>query len=204
MSTQKGSKERLCPGCGNGLKEVYAEASYGRYLILDQCQNCGGIWFDRWELYFLKDGEADRLDPVDSERLLTPLSFLKGPGLCPNCDVNLEPFQDPNLPEDARIEQCTGCNGLWLNRGELRRYKDYRTAKRKQNTPHRKGQAQSQECNQKNLETLQNLGKAISTKVNAGFDTSMALQEPGLDRSKLTKDLVFIILQVLLRMLLKI
>ena len=117
-----------CPGCGSPLKEVCAEANYGRYLLLDQCPDCGGIWFDNWELYYLKNGEANRLDPVDSEKLLTLTSFKKGSYQCPRCQADLEPFHDPNLPKDAKIERCSKCNGLWLNRGELHRFADYKPA----------------------------------------------------------------------------
>src|SRR6185295_9504392 len=116
----------LCPGCGSLLKQVSAEANYGRFLLLDQCAGCGGIWFDTWELYYLKNEEANRLDPVDREKLLTLSSFKKGPDQCPRCEVDLEPFQDPVLPKDARIERCSKCNGLWLNRGDLHRYAEHK------------------------------------------------------------------------------
>ena len=71
MLDEKHNRPLQCPGCGSSLKEVCAEANYGRYLLLDQCPDCGGIWFDNWELYYLKNGEANRLDPIDSEKLLT-------------------------------------------------------------------------------------------------------------------------------------
>jgi hypothetical protein len=36
-------------------------------------------------------------------------------------------FRDPALPQDARIERCPNCDGMWLNRGELRRFKHRNT-----------------------------------------------------------------------------
>lgn len=197
MSMQQDHKDSTCPGCGGSLKEVYAEANYGRYLLLDQCKDCGGIWFDRWELYFLKDNEACRLDPVDSERLSTLLPFKKGPGLCPRCEIDLEGFQDPNLPEDTRIERCPRCNGLWLKRGELKRYANHKKAFGKTQTA---SPSLNQEDRQKRLETLQGLGKALSTRVTPEIN----LDEPEMGGTELKKDLVFLILQVLLRLILKI
>jgi len=64
--SEQANKQLTCPECGNGLKQVYAEANYGRVLLLDQCDKCGGIWFDSWELYYHKDAEAKRLDSIES------------------------------------------------------------------------------------------------------------------------------------------
>lgn len=208
MSTQEGVKKNLCPGCGGDLKEVYAEAHYGRYLLLDQCNSCGGIWFDKWELYYLKDNEADRFDPVDRERILAPLSFRKGFGLCPVCKTDLEPFHDLNLPEDANIERCPGCNGLWLNRGELKRYHEHKIAlkSRQKETPLPLDLPPllTLEDHNKRLEELKNLGKALSTRVNPEIPDTITLDGPEIDRGELAKDLIFIIIQVLLKLFLKI
>jgi Zn-finger nucleic acid-binding protein len=198
-----------CPGCRNGLKGVYAEAHYGRYLLLDQCQACGGIWFDCWELYYLKEEEANSLDPVDREKLLTLSSFKKGPGLCPKCQVDLQPFRDSNLPEDARIERCPGCNGLWLNRGELRKYAGHKTAlrNRRMDSRHQRPDISPHptlEQNPKKLEALQKLVQALSTTVSPQIGGPSTLDEIEIDGAELTKDLVSVILQVLLRLILKI
>lgn len=50
-----------CPGCSARLAEAYVEASYGRVVLVDQCTKCGGVWFDRWELYFLGPDSLDGL-----------------------------------------------------------------------------------------------------------------------------------------------
>lgn len=198
-----------CPGCGSPLKEVYAEAHYGRYLLLDQCPDCGGIWFDSWELYYLKEGEANRLDPVDSEKLLTLTAFKKGPDQCPRCQAELEPFHDPNLPKDAKIERCPKCNGLWLNRGELHRYADYKAGLRERQEDRPVQQPAilpdpALKSDNKRLEELKNLGQALSTRVSPEIGESLNLDEAEIDRAELTKDLVFVIIQVLLRLILKI
>ena len=208
MSTQEEAKKGSCPGCEGELKEVYAEAHYGRYLLLDQCKSCGGIWFDRWELYYLEDNEADRLDPVDKERLSAALSFRKGSGLCPMCQITLEPFNDLNIPEDANIERCPECGGLWLNRGELKRYEEHkRDLKNRQEDapfPLRHPHPLIQEDQNRRLEELKNLGKALSTRVNPEIPDTITLDGPEIDRGELTKDLAWIIIQILLRLFLKV
>ncbi|MFN8644538.1 MAG: zf-TFIIB domain-containing protein [Candidatus Binatia bacterium] len=114
-----------CPHCAVTMAQVTAHARSGYGLLLDQCPRCGGIWCDRWELYPLDRGEAARLDPVDEERLHAPPTSPAEPGRCPRCTSPLHPFRDPALPPGARIERCPVCDGMWLNRGELSRFKEH-------------------------------------------------------------------------------
>jgi len=102
---------------------VHARARSGYCLLLDQCPSCGGVWCDRWELYPLDAAEALRIDPLDAAGLRAAAAAPPQPGRCPRCTVALQPFRDPALPADARIERCAVCDGMWLNRGELRRVK---------------------------------------------------------------------------------
>lgn len=105
------------------MHEVSARARTGYLLVLDQCPSCGGIWCDRWELFPLSSEEALRLDAVDENKLAATLPSPSATGTCPRCSLRLELFRDPQLPADARIERCKYCDGMWLNRGELRRVK---------------------------------------------------------------------------------
>lgn len=61
----------LCPNCEHELKEVSAKSHYGAIIKLNQCSCCGGIWFNDWELFSLKEAEAKKLDSVDAEKLKT-------------------------------------------------------------------------------------------------------------------------------------
>jgi Zn-finger nucleic acid-binding protein len=149
---------KTCPGCGGILEEVYASATYGRVLLLDQCPACGGVWFDRWELYFLGPGEAKRLESIDPAAIATPNPLKKGLGMCPLCAVGLSDFNDPALPPDACIKRCPQCSGLWLNRGELARYEEHR-ARLRGTAPVPTGAA----LPPPGVKTLKNLQKALDT-----------------------------------------
>jgi len=116
----------LCPNCDVPLAPVTARARTGYLLALDQCSRCGGVWCDRWELFPLAAAEAERLDPVDQPALWSPVATVKRDLKCPRCRTPLRRFRDPLLPEDAHIERCAACEGMWLNRGELRRFKSRR------------------------------------------------------------------------------
>ena len=112
----------LCPDCGSGLDAVQAKARSGYLLALDQCGRCGGVWFDRWELFPLHHDEVGRLDPLDGDRLLASVCDAQL-GRCPRCEIDLRAFRDPNIPSDARIARCAVCEGMWLQRGQLTRVK---------------------------------------------------------------------------------
>jgi Zn-finger nucleic acid-binding protein len=111
-----------CPHCVAEMNEVAAPTSVGYSIVLDQCPRCGGIWCDRWELYPLSAAAVDGLDSVDQTALLQPAVLTNDQLECPRCRARLRRFCDPSLPRDAHIERCPNCDGMWLNRGELRRF----------------------------------------------------------------------------------
>jgi Zn-finger nucleic acid-binding protein len=112
-----------CPQCAIEMKEVKAVATTGYLLALDQCPRCGGIWTDRWEVFPLNAAAVERLDHVDAAALHGPVAAAPAVLECPRCRARLREFDDPTLPPDARIERCPNCEGMWFNRGELRRFK---------------------------------------------------------------------------------
>jgi len=189
-------KERRCPGCGARLGRVRAEASYRRIIVLDQCPRCGGVWFDRWELYLLDDGAAESLEKVDEGLFLGRVPARKGSGECPVCAVPLVRFADPNLPPDSSIKRCGACGGLWLRRGEIGSYASYRRAVREKRGLVR-GQPRGSPA-PRGAETLDRLGAAVDasslTRVRAPVD------DGPLDVREFAKDAAVIILQALLRL----
>lgn len=193
------TKQLTCPECGGSFKEVYAEANYGRVLLLDQCQWCGGVWFDRWELYFITDASIKNLESVDAASFTAPVENHTAKGLCPRCEKGLVVFTDPNLPKDAFISRCPGCNGLWLNRGELGKYAAHRKTFR----------AARPEYKTAELTTLKHLQKALKLD-NIAIPTTTELasrlqqDEPPLSSKEVAKDMAFLVLQSLLRLVFKI
>jgi len=113
-----------CPQCAAPMNEVRAEAKTGYMVMLDQCPRCGGIWCDRWELYPVTAAAAERIDPVDHEALHQETPPADEQLECPRCRARMFRFRDPTIPADARIERCPNCDGMRLNRGELRRLKE--------------------------------------------------------------------------------
>lgn len=114
-----------CPQCSREMKQVTARANPGQLIMLDQCSQCGGIWCDKWELFPIDPDEAERIDPLDRALLrdLTPLT--PKPLFCPRCTAALRVFVEPLLPKEIQLQRCNRCDGLWLNRGQFRRYKEF-------------------------------------------------------------------------------
>ena len=112
-----------CPQCEAPMNPVTAKANPGTLIQLDQCGRCGGIWCDKWELFPIDPDEAERLDSVDEKLLGTPAQASIKALYCPRCTAKLASCKDPLLPKDFQLKRCWRCDGIWLNRGELRRYK---------------------------------------------------------------------------------
>ncbi len=114
------------------MNEVTMQANPGQLIVLDQCGLCGGIWCDKWELFPVDPDEAERIDPLN-EALLKDLTKLSDkPLYCPRCTAALHIFAEPILPKNIQLHRCNRCDGIWLNRGQFSRYKEYQKQTRAQ------------------------------------------------------------------------
>lgn len=112
-----------CLQCKIPMHAVTARANPGSLIELDQCQKCGGIWCDKWELFPIQPEEAARLEPVDEDLLRSPSQSTNQTLHCPRCTARLARLRDPVLGPDIQFQRCPKCDGIWLNRGQLTRYK---------------------------------------------------------------------------------
>ena len=101
-----------CPKCGGKLEVVLSDD-----VKLDKCIFCGGIWFDKGELYKLLTTSVSLLvDGIENEETK---EFNEKEGYCPLCnDVKLERIESKTDP-DLAIDKCPSCGGIWLEKGEL-------------------------------------------------------------------------------------
>jgi uncharacterized protein len=119
----------ICPNENIEMHKVKIESHYGQSVILDQCSSCGGIWFDKSELYMAKQGKADQIELLDANNLRTPSAIDNCELLCPKDRNKLVLFKDPYFPKDIIIVRCPVCEGFWLNRGEFTKYQKFRQSK---------------------------------------------------------------------------
>ena len=121
-----------CPQCDRAMNEVTVRANPGQLIILDQCSACGGIWCDKWELFPVDADEAQSIDPLNEELLKDQTKLTHKPLYCPRCTAALHIFAEPMLPKDIQLHRCSRCDGIWLNRGQFRRYKEFQKRTRVQ------------------------------------------------------------------------
>lgn len=98
-----------CPKCRHSLSEFHTKEG----VVLDVCDGCQGIWFDRGEVAAYADLTRDipELQSVWRDARVT-----RNP--CPRCRVSLEEMQYSSN-DTLLIDRCPACGGIWLDSGEL-------------------------------------------------------------------------------------
>jgi Zn-finger nucleic acid-binding protein len=115
-----------CPNDNNCLHPVSVRSHYGRPIVLEQCGECGGIWFDESELFCAGKGEAEKIEALDAETLRAPTHISQTVLKCPRDGATLYRFQDRYFPLGIILERCPVCSGIWLNRGDFTRFQQAR------------------------------------------------------------------------------
>ncbi|MFT5140619.1 MAG: Zn-finger nucleic acid-binding protein [Lysobacterales bacterium] len=115
-----------CPNDHVKMHHTAVPAHYGQKIVLDQCEGCGGLWFDALELYQTKLGADEPIAELDTDALLAPTGIDHSPALCPRDKTLLSQFQDSRFPKSIALLRCSACQGFWLNRGEFTKYQQAR------------------------------------------------------------------------------
>lgn len=98
-----------------------------RDVHLDDCPQCGGIWFD--------DGELKKIQAMGDELCLQSLEDKAHPNksvittereakMCPVCNERLVPYKYM-YSSDVLLDECDNCFGVWVQDGELMKMVDY-------------------------------------------------------------------------------
>jgi Zn-finger nucleic acid-binding protein len=169
------NESMLCPNDRTQTHQVKIVGHYGEPIIVDQCEQCGGIWFDESELFRAKQGDAERIESLDTGILRT-LSTIEHPDLiCPRDEATMQRFTDRYFPQDIVLMRCPSCHGIWLNRGIFTKYQQFRQGlmrvkKSPQDEKLKESIAQltaSYESG-RSTGTLSKLGEFLSTPVDSG------------------------------------
>ena len=102
-----------CPNCKHELKNlVYKD------IELDQCLNCGGMWFNGGELRSTKDREDEFLRWLDIDLFSDPKQ-LSGSYSTMTCPQDQEPLYEISYDNaDIKVDVCRKCRGVWMDKGE--------------------------------------------------------------------------------------
>jgi len=109
-----------CPSCKAQLKKAIFYNTE-----VDYCPTCLGLFFEQEELRIAKDEKDKNLQWLDFDlwKDKTKFKINKANLLCPLCQM---PFYSVNYGDSKiRVEICTVCKGIWLDRGEFKKIIDY-------------------------------------------------------------------------------
>ncbi|MEZ4459817.1 MAG: zf-TFIIB domain-containing protein [bacterium] len=100
---------RTCPDCSISLDPIQAS-----YVELDQCPNCGGVWFDAKEFDAIL---GNRLAGHDVEEALDGAAFVRLDARpCPDGHGTMQGVAFG----PAELDRCRSCRGIWVS-GEARK-----------------------------------------------------------------------------------
>jgi len=168
------NRATLCPGDDQAMQSVTIESHYARPIVLEQCVECGGIWFDESELFRAKQGEAAKLEGLKGQSLRST-TYVEKPVLhCPRDGSRLYRFEDRYFPDGIILERCRECGGIWLNRGDFGRFQSARNKlQHRQNKPVAREAAEAaikqildSYDRGSNTDMLQRIGAFLSTPLN--------------------------------------
>jgi uncharacterized protein len=171
-----------CPNDKHDILPVTVSSHYGQPVVIDQCPECGGIWFDQSELYLAKKGEAAKIDPLNVAVLASATTLVNPDLTCPRDGSRLFRFQDRYFPEQIVVARCPACNGIWLNRGEFVHYQDAREKLRESRTKAAENAKLKEEIEvimpggSANQDFVGKLGQFLSRPVDAGPQASQSQQ----------------------------
>jgi len=165
-----------CPNENTEMSQVKIEGHYGQLILLEQCKECGGIWFDKMKLFSARNGEAEKIEVLDSKTLWTPANMSSGIRRCPSDQSELFRFKDRYFLKGIILERCPSCSGIWLNRGEFIRFQQVRQELRRPRDRSSKDKKLEEDIksivashNAKTTSnTLEKLGGFLSTPIDRG------------------------------------
>lgn len=203
-----------CPNDGKAMKVVKTLSHYGVSIELDQCEECGGLWFDNTELYRIRHGASKKIDKLNEKKLKKSLPIQKGL-LCPRDKKKLIVFKDPNFPKEIQVERCRECGGFWFNRGEMISFQEWRKMYIEDRRPKERIISEKDKKFETQIEkllamgssgaawdTVGSVGRFLSTPVRRS-GRGVYIDRPGNRRNAGKADMAFSIIRLLLRMFIR-
>ena len=186
------------------------EGHYGQPILLEQCKECGGIWFDEMELFSARHGEAEKIEVFNSKSLWTPTNIEKRILRCPLDQSELFQFKDRYFLKGIILERCPSCSGIWLNRGDFTKFQQARQELKR--PKERSSQDKKLEEDIEHIlsehhaeaasNTLEKLGRFLSMPIDRATLLPLEQSEKQLEQGKagsLILDVLMLILMALIR-----
>jgi Zn-finger nucleic acid-binding protein len=93
-------------------------------IEVDRCLNCKGIWFDSEEAEQLKTIKGSESLDIGDQAIGDQINQLTNDIRCPRCK-NVKMTRLVDIDEHCIwYEICPKCQGVWLDAGEFKNFKD--------------------------------------------------------------------------------
>jgi len=199
-----------CPNDNSVMYQVKIEGHYGQPILLEQCKECGGIWFDETELFGARHGEAEKIEVFDSKSLWTPTNIEKRLLRCPLDQSELFRFKDRYFLKGIILERCPSCNGIWLNRGDFTKFQQARQELKRPKETSSKDKKLEEDIKhilsvhraEATSNTLEKLGGFLSMPIDRTTLLPLEYSETNLEQGK-TGNLILDVLMLLLMALIR-
>lgn len=89
---------------------------------IDRCTNCGGLWFDEFELADLKEMKGS--EKIDTGHADKSMQHSQARLNCPKCNTPMLRMVDAQQPH-IWYETCGECGGSFFDAGEFRDLKKH-------------------------------------------------------------------------------
>ena len=109
-----------CPQCNSQLEQSLLAG-----VQVDYCPRCYGLWFNENELEWARDAKDRDLRWLDIDLWKNPEEFHVDLG-GKNCPEDRMPLYEVRYGDSGvRVDICSLCNGIWLDRGEFKEIIEY-------------------------------------------------------------------------------
>jgi Zn-finger nucleic acid-binding protein len=112
----------FCPNDNALMYQTVVPTHYGQKIVIDQCEVCGGLWFDAFELFKTNPSADEIFAELDIDDLREPTDIDNSSLLCPRDRTELCRYDDRRFPAEIVLMRCQACQGFWLNRGGFGKY----------------------------------------------------------------------------------
>lgn len=110
-----------CPNCGELLTPINV-ATTGGQITVDHCLNCGGTWFDPYEINRLKIEDVHKIGWHLTIKK-NDIPWGKMERLCPKDFHELKIEKPDIIKENVSIERCHVCHGIFISQENLLKVK---------------------------------------------------------------------------------
>ena len=108
----------ICPKCAGRLEQVVCAG-----VEIDRCLHCKGLWFDSLEAETLKAVKGSESLDIGNPETGSQLDQIIEDIECPRCQHRMTRMVDIDQ-HCIWYEKCSACQGVWLDAGEFKNFKD--------------------------------------------------------------------------------